>query len=66
MTKEEFQDAHKVALAFIKYKNGQIHLFKFEDYSGISLGNAIKKYPWILDCHEPRDINKFCEKWDET
>ena len=66
MTKDEYQDAYSVALAFIKYRNGQIHLFKFKDYSGISVGDAIKKYPWILDCHEPKEISKFCENRDAT
>ena len=66
MTKEECQDAHKVALAFIKYKNGQIHLFKFADHSGISVSDAIKKYPWILDCNETKDINKFCENGNDA
>ena len=66
MTKEEFQYAHKVALAFIKYRAGSIHLFGFKDHSGISLGDAIKKYPWILNCHEAKDIKKFCEIRDDT
>ena len=66
MIEEELQDAHKVALAFIKYRNGTIHLFGFKDHAGISVGDAIKQYPWILDCYDARDITKICENWNET
>ena len=60
---EDFKEAHKVALAFIKYRNGQIHLFDFEKYAGISVGDAIKKFPFIQKCYLPELISKAYKDW---
>ena len=62
---DDFQEAHKVALTFIKYRNGQIHLFDFEKHAGLSVSDAIRLFPFIQKCFEPEQISKEYKVWHE-
>jgi hypothetical protein len=56
------KEAQKLGKAFIKYRNGQIHLFDFKNHAGISVGEAIIKHPWLKDVYFEKDI---LPKWEK-
>ena len=57
------RNPYEIALAFIKYRNGQIHLFKFKDHTGFTVPEAIEKYPWLTKVYFEKDISKH---WHDT
>ena len=54
----ERPSVYKVARVYFKYRSGQIHLYKFKDHAGITLKEALNKYPWLPRCDSEEDIDR--------